>query len=267
MLSRGSKVSDKMKKIICVLFAVLLTLSLTACNSVKDNNSSLQSSDFINSSSDTVFIESENAESSDETNTVNTNSEQTNQVQGNKIENTEDKNSSKTSVAVESKDDDISPSSSNTSSLTYEDYENLNKNSPVQGEKEWKFHSNDPDYAAPNDPSELAECCITIDETDHITMVWNYYYKAENHPEFSVEGNESIKFDGKDYYWFLCYKYEGTCFVEQNGIVSIQLKCTNDWGDYVNDEIALQRDGNNKLIVTSHAGTEFNLFKGDEFVR
>ena len=267
MFSRSSKASEKMKKIICLLFAVLLTLSLTACNSVKDNNSSLQSSDFINSSSDTDFIESKNAESSDKGNTANTNSEQTNQVQGNKIENTEDKNSSTTSVAVESKDDDISPSSSNTSSLTYEDYENLNKNSPVQGEREWKFHSIDPDYAAPNDPSELAECCITIDETDHITMVWNYYYKAENHPEFSVGGNESVKFDGTDYYWFLCYKYEGTCFVEQNGVISIQLKCTNDWGDYVNDEITLQRDGNNKLIVTSHAGTEFNLFKGDEFVR
>ena len=267
MLSRGSKVSDKMKKIICVLFAVLLTLSLTACNSVKDNNSSLQSSDFINSSSDTVFIESENAESSDETNTVNTNSEQTNQAQGSQVVNTEDKNSSTTSVAVESKEDDISPSSSNTSSLTYEDYENLNKNSPVQGEREWKFHSTDPDYAAPYDPSELAECCITIDETDHVTIFWNYYYKAENHPEFSVGGNQSVKFDGTDYYWFLCYKYEGTCFVEQNGVISIQLKCTNDWGDYVNDEITLQRDGNDKLIVTSHTGTEFNLFKGDEFIR
>lgn len=251
MLSRGSKVSDKMKKIICVLFAVLLTLSLTACNSVKDNNSSLQSSDFINSSSDTVFIESENAESLDKTNTVNTNSGQTNQVHGNKTENTQDKNSSTTSGTVESN----------------EDYENLNKNSPVQGEREWKFRSTDPDYAAPNDPSELAECCITIDETDHVTMVWNYYYKAKNHPEFSVGGNESVKFDGTDYYWFLCYKYEGTCFVEQNGVISIQLKCTNDWGDYVNDEIVFMRDGADKLIVTSHTGTEFNLFKGDEFTR
>lgn len=71
---------------------MLLTLSLTACNSVKDNSSSLQSSDFINSSSDTVFIESENAESSDKTNTVNTNSEQTNQAQGSQVVNTEDKN-------------------------------------------------------------------------------------------------------------------------------------------------------------------------------
>ena len=256
-----------MKRIICILFAVLLTLLLTACNSVKDNNSSLQSSNLINSSSDTDFIESENAESSDKTNTVNTDSTQRSQVQNSQVSSTESENSSTTSIAVESEENNTSLSSSDSSSLTYEDYENLNKNSPVQGEREWKFHSTDPDYAAPYDPSELAECCITIDETDHVTIFWNYYYKAENHPEFSVGGNESIKFDGKDYYWFLCYKYEGTCFVEQNGIVSIQLKCTNDWGDYVNDEIALQRDGNNKLIVTSHAGTEFNLFKGDEFVR
>lgn len=267
MLSRSSKASDKMKKIICVLFAVLLTLSLPACNSVKDNSSSLQSSDLIHNSSDTQIVKSENAESSEETDTVNTNSEQTNQVQGSQVVSTEDKNSSTTSVIVKSNVDDISQSSSNTSSLTYEDYENLNKNSPVQGEREWKFHSTDPDYAAPYDPSELAECCITIDETDHVTIFWNYYYKAENHPEFSVGGNESVKFDGTDYYWFLCYRYEGTCFVEQNGVISIQLKCTNDWGDYVNDEITLQRDGNDKLIVTSHAGTEFNLFKGDEFVR
>lgn len=257
-----------MKKIICILFTLLLTLSLTACSSVKDNNSSLQSSDFINSSSETDFIESENAESSDKTNTVNTNSEQTNQAQDSQVINTEDKNSSTTSVAIESEENNTASSvSSNTSSLTYEDYENLNKNSPVQGEREWKFHSTDPDYAAPYDPSELAECCITIDETDHVTIFWNYYYKAENHPEFSVGGNESVKFDGTDYYWFLCYKYEGTCFVEQNGVISIQLKCTNDWGDYVNDEITLQRDGNDKLIVISHTGTEFNLFKGDEFTR
>lgn len=267
MLSRSSKASEKMKKIICLLFAVLLTLSLTACNSVIDNNSSLQSSDFISSSSDTNIIESENAESSDETNTSNTDSAQTSQVQNSQVVSTESENSSTTSVAIESEENNISPSSSNTSSLTYEDYENLNKNSPVQGEKEWKFHSADPDYAAPYDPSELAECCITIDETDHVTIFWNYYYKAENHPEFSVGGNESVKFDGTDYYWFLCYKYEGTCFVEQNGVISIQLKCTNDWGDYVNDEITLQRDGNDKLIVISHTGTEFNLFKGDEFTR
>lgn len=256
-----------MKRIICILFAVLLTLLLTACNSVKDNNSSLQSSNLINSSSDTDFIESENAESSDKTNTVNTDSTQRSQVQNSQVSSTESENSSTTSIAVESEENNTSLSSSDSSSLTYEDYENLNKNSPVQGEREWKFHSTDPDYAAPYDPSELAECCITIDETDHVTIFWNYYYKAENHPEFSVGGNQSVKFDGTDYYWFLCYKYEGTCFVEQNGVISIQLKCTNDWGDYVNDEITLQRDGNDKLIVTSHAGTEFNLFKGDEFVR
>ena len=255
-----------MKRIICILFAVLLTLLLTACNSVKDNNSSLQSSNLINSSSDTDFIESENAESSDETNTVNTNSEQTNQAQGSQVVNTEDKNSSIASVTVESKED-ISPSSSNTSSLTYEDYENLNKNSPVQGEREWKFHSTDPDYAAPYDPSELAECCITIDENDHAIITWNYYYDLANHPEYANSNDKKINYNGQNYCWFLCYKYEGTCFVEQNGMISIQLKCTNDWGDYVNDEITLQRDGNDKLIVTSHAGTEFNLFKGDEFIR
>lgn len=256
-----------MKKIICVLFAVLLTLSLTACNSVKDNSSSLQSSDLIHNSSDTVFIESENAEISDETNTVNTNSEQTNQVQGSQVVNTEGKNNSTTSVIVDSNEDDISQSSSNTSSLTCEDYENLNKNSPVQGEREWKFHSTDPDYAAPYDPSELAECCITIDENDHAIITWNYYYDLANHPEYLNSDDKKIRYENKDYCWFLCYKYEGTCFVEQNGMISIQLKCTNDWGDYVNDEITLQRDGNDKLIVTSHTGTEFNLFKGDEFTR
>lgn len=256
-----------MKKILCFLFTLLLTLSLTACNSVKNNNSSLQSSTSNYNSSETEIIENENAESSDETNTVNTDSTQRSQVQNSQVSSTESENSSTTSIAVESEENNISPSSSDTSSLTYEDYENLNKNSPVQGEREWKFHSTDPDYAAPYDPSELAECCITIDETDHVTIFWNYYYKAENHPEFSVGGNQSVKFDGTDYYWFLCYKYEGTCFVEQNGVISIQLKCTNDWGDYVNDEITLQRDGNDKLIVTSHTGTEFNLFKGDEFIR
>lgn len=266
MLSRSSKASDKMKKIICLLFAVLLTLSLTACNFVKDNNSSLQSSDLSYNSSNTEIIEIENIAGSEETNTSNTDSAQTSQVQNSQVSSTESESSSITSVTVVAEENNIS-SSSGTSSLTYEDYENLNKNSPVQGEKEWKFHSTDPDYAAPYDPSELAECCITIDETDHVTIFWNYYYKAENHPEFSVGGNESVKFDGTDYYWFLCYKYEGTCFVEQNGVISIQLKCTNDWGDYVNDEITLQRDGSDKLIVTSHTGTEFNLFKGDEFIR
>lgn len=267
MLSRSSKASEKMKKILCVLFTVLLALSLTACNSVKDNNSSLQSSDLSYNSSNTEIIENQNAAGSEETNTSNTDSAQTSQEQNSQVASTESESSSITSVTTESEENNTSLSSSDSSSLTYEDYENLNKNSPVQGEREWKFYSTDPDYAAPYDPSELAECCITIDETDHVTIFWNYYYKAENHPEFSVGGNESVKFDGTDYYWFLCYKYEGTCFVEQNGVISIQLKCTNDWGDYVNDEITLQRDGNDKLIVTSHTGTEFNLFKGDEFIR
>lgn len=252
-----------MKKTVCILIAVLVTLSLTACTSFKDNNSSLQSYVLNNNFSDIDIIESENAESSDETDAVNTEQSQTSSEQNDKPENA---NSSIISSSGESENKDIM-SSNVPASPTYEDYENLNRNFPVQGEREWKFHSTDADYAAPLDPSELAECCITIDETDHVTIFWNYYYKAENHPEFSVGGNESVKFDGIDYYWFLCYRYEGTCFVEQNGVISIQLKCTNDWGDYVNDEITFQRDGSDKLIVTSHIGTEFNLFKGDEFVR
>ena len=117
MFSRRSKASEKMKKILCFLFALLLTLSLTSCNSLKNNNSSLQSCTANYNSSETEIIENENAESSDETNTVNTNSEQTNQVQGNKIENTQDKNSSTTSGTVELNEDDISPSS-DSSSLT-----------------------------------------------------------------------------------------------------------------------------------------------------
>lgn len=150
---------------------------------------------------------------------------------------------------------------------TYEFYENMNRSDPVQGERVWKFHSTDPNYAAPHDPSQLAECCITIDETDHVTMFWNYYYKAADHPEFSVGGNESVKFDGVDYYWFLCYRYEGTCFVEQNGAISIEMKCSNDWGEWINDGIYLQRDGTDKLIVTGHDGNGFCLYKGDEFTR
>ena len=70
-----------MKKILCFLFTLLLTLSLTACNSVKNNNSSLQSSTSNYNSSETEIIENENAESSDETNTVNTDSTQRSQVQ------------------------------------------------------------------------------------------------------------------------------------------------------------------------------------------
>lgn len=252
-----------MKKTVCILIAVLVTLSLTACTSVKDNNSSLQSYVLNNNFSDIDIIESENAESSDETDAVNTQQSQTSSEQNDKPENA---NSSIISSSGESENKDI-PSSNVTASPTYEDYENLNRNFPVQGEREWKFHSTDADYAAPYDPSELAECCITIDETDHVTIFWNYYYKAENHPEFSVGGNESVNFDGIDYYWFLCYRYEGTCFVEQNGAISIELKCSNEWGDYVNDDIAFQREGSDKLIVTGHRGTAFNLFKGDEFVR
>lgn len=250
-----------MKKIVLIFLIATMCLSLCACTQ-KNNNELSNQSVFINSNeSDTV-----SGDGTKDTNTSNAFSEtnkMTNEKQKSDNAEKEDGNSSS---PLSSQGNKTSQSSSKTE-LTYEDYEKLNENSPVRGNSEWKFHSTDTDYAAPNDPSELSECCITIDETDHVTMVWNYYYKAKNHPEFSVDGNESVKFDGTDYYWFLCYKYEGTCFVEQNGIVSIQLKCINDWGDYVNDEIVFMRDGADKLIVTSHTGTEFNLFKGDEFTR
>lgn len=150
---------------------------------------------------------------------------------------------------------------------TFEQYEEFNKKYPVQGEKEWIFRSTDKDYIAPYDSSELSECCIYIDESDHVTITWNYYYNLKNHPEFSNSDSKKIKYDNKDYCWFLCYKYEGTCFVEQNGYLTIKLKCTNDLGEYVNDRIEFKREGADKLVVISHSGTEFNLFKGDEFNR
>src|SRR5699024_6349658 len=80
-------------------------------------------------------------------------------------------------------------------------YEALNSSDPVRGEKEWSFYSTEPEYGAINDPSDLSECYITIDESDHVTMFWNYYYKAENHTEFAQDDNKSVKFNGEDYYW------------------------------------------------------------------
>lgn len=238
-------------------------MSLSLCACTQKNNNELSNHSVVSNSDESDTVSGDDTKDTNTSNVFSETNKMTNEEQKPDNAEIEDGN---LSSPLSSQGNKTSQSSSKTE-LTFEDYEKLNENSPVRGNSEWKFHSTDTDYAAPNDPSELSECCITIDETDHVTMVWNYYYKAKNHPEFSVDGNQSVKFDGTDYYWFLCYKYEGTCFVEQNGIVSIQLKCINDWGDYVNDEIVFMREGTDKLIVTSHTGTEFNLFKGDEFTR
>ena len=248
-----------MKKLIPVII-IILVATLSACkSSISDdflsNNISLTESESSNQKYNQFdSVSSENTQSDDD------------MGKGNKLNETNNSTVSQTahnavSSFVSSED------KSNEDTKTFEQYEEFNKKYPVQGEKEWIFRSTDKDYIAPYDSSELSECCIYIDESDHVTITWNYYYNLKNHPEFSNSDSKKIKYDNKDYCWFLCYKYEGTCFVEQNGYLTIKLKCTNDLGEYVNDRIEFKREGADKLVVISHSGTEFNLFKGDEFNR
>lgn len=62
-----------------------------------------------------------------------------------------------------------------------------------------------------------------------------------------------------------CATSEGACFSEQNGVIPIQLKCTNIWGDYVNADIFLQRNGNDKLIATSQPKQNLTCSKMTNF--
>lgn len=237
-------------------------MTLSACKSSKSADFSSSNSSFCNSAS---LIEDESSIGN-----ISNNNEE-----GNQADNAQQENKSSqanTSIASHTTQNPASKSvpsyeKRNDDTKTFEQYEELNRTNPVEGEREWIFRSTDKDYIAPYDLSDLSECCIAIDENDHVTIFWNYYYKASEHPEFSVGGNQSVNFDGVDYYWYLCHRYEGSCFMEQYGAVSIELKCTDDWGDYVNDEIHFMREGTDKLIVTGHSGMAFNLFKGDEFNR
>ena len=268
-----SKKSDKMKKILFITIAVFTALSLSACKTESRENASSSLSAAVSSEKSKADEEKVFSDSGESQNHESETSKKENSIS----EVRSNADSSGASAAQPKTEEKTASKHKNgiideNSKSTYEYYEELNKNYPVRGEREWKFHSTNPSYKAPNEPdevspSDLAECCITVDENDHVTIFWNYYYKASEHPEFSVGGNQSVNFDGVDYYWYLCHRYEGSCFMEQYGAVSIELKCTDDWGDYVNDEIHFMREGTDKLIVTGHSGMAFNLFKGDEFNR
>lgn len=250
-----------MRRLISVTMLIILILTLSACKSSKSADFSSSNSSFCNSAS---LIEDESSIGN-----ISNNNEE-----GNQADNAQQENKSSqanTSIASHTTQNPASKSvpsyeKRNDDTKTFEQYEELNRTNPVEGEREWIFRSTDKDYIAPYDLSDLSECCIAIDENDHAIITWNYYYDLASHPEF-LNSDEKIQYEGKDYSWFLRYKYEGTCFVEQNGKMTIELKCTNDWGNYVNDEISFKREGTDKLVVISHSGTEFNLFKGDEFNR
>lgn len=176
---------------------MVLTVTLVACNSSiptdisSNNNTSV--SDNENSRPNVVQFD-KNAEDGE---TV----KEDNNGGSSNTESNKDVSSTDTTSGASSSD------KNSEETKTYEQYEELNKINPVQGKSEWVFRSADKDYIAPYDKSDLSECCITIDESDHAIITWNYYYDLANHPEYQNSDDKKSSITKNYYFEIICHLF------------------------------------------------------------
>lgn len=259
-----------MKKLFCILITISLLLSFSGCRDDKDTNVSSNSitSELLSSDASDTIEEESSSQQNESEDVVSSNESQS-----------DSSNDTVTNPSADSKPVTTTPSKPSTSQSPsqpsqpepLEDWEILNRDHPVEGERKWKFYTIDSSYHLDKDfcyEDDLVECEITMDEVEGVTIFWNFYRNLKTHPELEANKTNTIMYNDVEYDWCMALRVEGSCFVHQGGAISVELKCWHDLQlKYVYDEIYFRREGPDKLVVTKHVGDAFKLEPGDTFTR
>lgn len=153
----------------------------------------------------------------------------------------------------------------------YRKYDEMNRQYPIEDGSTWVFYSNNPQNIEPHIsfPSDalLAVYYFKVDADLHTDVWYEYYAPLDTYKgEYSQDMVRNIQ--GKAYVWQMTSMvYEGGCFPCMDGTVDIELRCYDDHGAFLTDELRFWREDENTLRLMQNNGEALYLQPGDTFRR
>ena len=285
-----------MKKIMIMLVMICILGVLSACgNNKQDNNESSVSSTVDDTSSDIssdvvsslspiedvsvyqsytvsddgqILVTSEIVQSNKALLTV----PQDNQPTVQKYEETSHSTSSSEGKHITS--ENPIPQNNNTSLQEQDRYSSeseLNVKYPVMGERVWSFYSTDPancstEWNIPKD-SALTVHTIKMEQNLSMEISCHYFARLDGYSEEIFNTDRIITVDGVEYIWTMSSHYIGGCAPQYNGDVSVALRCYDQSGRFLYDELIFTRVGPDTMVLKSNDGNTLWLHPGDTFTR
>ena len=166
------------------------------------------------------------------------------------------------------------PQNNNTSLQEQDRYSSeseLNVKYPVMGERVWSFYSTDPancstEWNIPKD-SALTVHTIKMEQNLSMEISCHYFARLDGYSEEIFNTDRIITVDGVEYIWTMSSHYIGGCAPQYNGDVSVALRCYDQSGRFLYDELIFTRVGPDTMVLKSNDGNTLWLHPGDTFTR
>lgn len=166
------------------------------------------------------------------------------------------------------------PQNNNTISQEQDRYSSeseLNLKYPVMGERVWSFYSTDPancstEWDIPKN-SALTVHTIKMEQDLSMEISCHYFARLDEYSDEIFNTDRIITVDGIEYIWTMSSNYIGGCAPQYNGDVSIALRCYDQSGRFLYDELIFTRVGPDTMVLKSNDGNTLWLHPGDTFTR
>ncbi len=153
----------------------------------------------------------------------------------------------------------------------FQKYDEMNRQYPIEDGSTWVFYSSKPQNLEPHIsfPSNtlLAVYYFKVDADLHTDIWYEYYAPLDTYTgEYSQDIVRNIQ--GKTYVWQMTSMvYEGGCFPCMDGTVDIELRCYDEHGEFLTDELRFWREDKDTLRLMQNNGETLYLQPGDTFHR
>lgn len=142
---------------------------------------------------------------------------------------------------------------------------------PVMGERVWSFYSTDPanrstEWDIPQN-SALTIHTIKMEHDLSMEISCHYFARLDEYSGKIFDTASIITVDGVEYIWTFSSHYIGGCAPLYNGDVSIALRCYDQSGRFLYDELIFTRVGPDTMVLKSNDGNTLWLHPGDTFTR
>ena len=95
----------------------------------------------------------------------------------------------------------------------------------------------------------------------------HYFARLDGYSEEIFNTDRIITVDGVEYIWTMSSHYIGGCAPQYNGDVSVALRCYDQSGRFLYDELIFTRVGPDTMVLKSNDGNTLWLHPGDTFTR
>ena len=161
-----------------------------------------------------------------------------------------------------------SASSSRRAASTTED---MNEKYPVTDGREWRFFSTDSVNRLPDWPLEyervLSVIRVTIQENLDTAIFIDQYVPLADYTGTVYDPQTVITYNGEEYLWQVTRPYTGGCFPIMGGSVEIELRCYDDHGNFVTDDLMFIHTEKDTLLLIRNSGQAVPLVPGNTLKR